>query len=219
MFLTFTDYSLVIIYVYVTERISRLVKYECEYWLVQKAIHDKTTLNELFEQVYPIVQKYISILAKNSLLNADDKQDITNDAMLECFRKLELYNGESKFHVYACGFARIIFLRYRKSGAIQNSREVVLDHEDISENPSLAILEAIDLYNRNPLHIIIEKDEKERIIASIRDLKPEYRQVIELRLFAEKSEKEIAVTTGCSEDAVSKRYRRALIKVREQLFK
>jgi DNA-directed RNA polymerase specialized sigma24 family protein len=38
------------------------------------------------------------------MLNADDKQDIANDAMLECFRKLESYNGESKFYVYACVF-------------------------------------------------------------------------------------------------------------------
>lgn len=195
------------------------MKYEREYWLVQKAIHDKTTLNELFEQVYPIVQKYISVLARNSMLNADDKQDIANDAMLECFRKLESYNGESKFYVYACGFARIIFLRYRKKGSKQNSREVLQDQENIGEESTLTTLEAIDPYNRNPLLIVIEKDEMERIFAAIQNLKPEYRQVMEMRLFVGKSEKEIAATTGCSEDAVSKRYRRALTKVREQLFR
>lgn len=193
------------------------MKCEYEYWLVQKAIRDKTILNELFEQVYPIVQKYISVITKNSLLNTDDKQDIANDAMLECFKKLEKYTGESKFSVFACGFAWNIFLQYRKRITIRNTKEVTLGQDNSGEEDPSRILGIIDMYNRNPLQIIIEKAGIERIIASIKKLKPEYEQVLQMRLFAEKSEKEIADIAGCSEDAVSKRYRRALMQIQKIL--
>lgn len=182
------------------------IKYKDDYVLVDRYLcGDKCAGETLFANAYPVLQGYVINKTKNSILNDSDRDDIILDTLMIAVNKLNTFTGKSKFSTLVIGIARNKILeKFREKGADINN---TIDIESITDMDSTS---SLGFMGKNPLKIIIEKEEKHAILRAIEMLKPEYRQILELRLFNNMSFKQLSILSGKSEVALDSMYRRAI---------
>jgi RNA polymerase sigma-70 factor, ECF subfamily len=137
-----------------------------------------TNLLDLYwNEVYHFMLKRIE--------NETDAEDITIDTFSKAFNKLEQYNPEFKFNTWLISIAKnthIDFIRKKKS-KLAFSFEV--------EQNQKAYMVA-DLSPTAEDQLIIEQH-LSQLLKCIKELKPHYQEVIQLRYFQEMSYQDIAI--------------------------
>jgi len=134
-----------------------------------------TLLNTYWKAIYNFQ------LTKNN--NGDEAEDITIKTFAKAFDKLDSYNSDYSFNNWLFAI----------------SRNINIDHFR-KQNPDLISIhthqrEVNQIYDEqpSPADKLIQKQNLDKLLAFIKQLKPNYQQVIQLRFFRELSYKEIAL--------------------------
>jgi RNA polymerase sigma-70 factor, ECF subfamily len=163
-----------------------------------------------------LVRKYerqIFRIAQRITQNREDAEDVTQDAFVKGFEKLDQFQGNSKFYTWLVRIAvneSLMRLRKRRTG-----RMVSID-EDVETEEGSVPRDLADWapdpeqnYSQAELHQILEK--------TIKGLPPGFRVVFELRDVQGLSTEETAEALGLSIPAVKSRLLRARLQLRERL--
>lgn len=188
--------------------VSKKHEHQADYDLVHKYLSGNAQVNrdagyELFNKVYVPVQAYIASRARD--LSEDDREIILSDTMHRCVEKLGTYNGNSTFLTFVCGIANFTIKEYRRKKQ-RNSKVVSLDellengYEEEAEEPSFYML---------PEPHLLKKEAQEQVRAILDALSPEYRDILEFRLFRNVPYETISLLSGESISALESRFRRA----------
>ena len=166
-----------------------------------------------FEQLVRQYDRQIFRVAQHITQNREDAEDITQDAFLKAYQKLNQFQGNSKFSTWLVRIAvneSLMRLRKRKTSKTVSMDEDVhteegsipRDFADWSPNPE-------QLYNQGELGDILRK--------TIQGLPPGFRTVFTLRDIENLSTEETAEALGLSVPAVKSRLLRARLQLRERL--
>ena len=122
--------------------------------------------------------------------NENDADDLTMEAFGKAFRNLEQYTSEYAFSTWLFRIASnncIDFLR--KKRAITVSLDSASTSTDSDDYEPTIVVQATEL---NPEEDLIKSQNTEELMDIVCQLKPRYRQLVELRYFKEFSYDEIA---------------------------
>ncbi len=115
----------------------------------------------------------------------DEAEDITIKTFAKAFDKISTFNDNYKF----------------KTWLISISKNIYIDHLRKQKTETISLSKDEDAYkikddNPTPVDKLIIEQNLAQLLAYIKQLKPHYQQIINLRFFQEMSYKEIANTTG-----------------------
>lgn len=133
-------------------------------------------LNHYWNEVYGFMLKRTE--------NETDAEDITIETFSKAFDKITSYNAEFQFNTWLIAIAKnvhIDLLRKRKSSYL-------LDITDEEDNQAYNIADT----SPSPEDKLITEQNLSSLLQCIKQLKPHYQEVIQLRYFQELSYQEIA---------------------------
>ena len=133
-------------------------------------------LNHYWNEVYGFMLKRTE--------NETDAEDITIETFSKAFDKIKTYNSEFQFNTWIIAIAKnvhIDMLRKRKS-------MLSLDITDEQDNQAYNVADT----SPSPEDKLITEQNLSSLLQCIKELKPHYQEVIQLRYFQELSYQEIA---------------------------
>ncbi len=151
--------------------------------LLQSAAQgDKKSFGKLYERYLDEIYRYVFI----KIGNQQSAEDITEETFIKTWKSLSrIYQGDGRIDNLRAWLYRIaknlVVDYYRK-----NKPEIVIG-PNIAENL------------QSPEEIVIEQEESTWIVSALQKLKPDFQQIIILRLINDMSHKEIASIMGISE--------------------
>ncbi len=166
-----------------------------------------------FETLVRQYDRPIFRVAQHITQNREDAEDIVQDVFLKAYRKLDQFQGNSKFSTWLTRIAvneSLMRLRKRKT-----SRTVSMDQDVQTEEGSIPrdfadwTPDPEQQYNQSELGEILQK--------TIAGLSPGFRTVFTLRDIEHLSTEETASALGLSVPAVKSRLLRARLQLRERL--
>jgi RNA polymerase sigma-70 factor, ECF subfamily len=182
---------------------------ECE--LVTQA---KAGSTAAFEQLVVRYERRILRLAQNITRNREDAEDVIQDALVKAFTKLSGFRGDSRFYTW--------LVRITVNEALMGMRrrrwnEVSMDDStDVDDAP---IHDEIEDWGPNPEQCYSQHQLQTILSATIRELRPLYRMVFQLRDVEGLSTRETAQALALSSSAVKTRLQRARFLLRRSLNK
>ena len=130
-------------------------------------------------------------------------EEITQETFFQALDHLDSFRGDCKISTWLCQIAKNIWLSLcKKEKRIR--RDVTADL--LPESPSLTLEESL-----------MDKDEALRIHQIVHHLKEPYKEVFQLRIFAELSFRQIGQLFGKTEGWARVTYYRAKIMIKEEL--
>src|SRR6187402_1328663 len=187
----------------------------------EQEIHPDVALVELaragdqaaFEKLVRQYDRQIFRTAQHITQNREDAEDITQDVFLKAYRKLDQFQGNSKFSTWLTRIAvneSLMRLRKRKT-----SRTVSMDQDVQTEEGSIP-RDFAD-WSPNPEQNFTQSELSEILKKTIAGLAPGFRTVFTLRDIENLSTEETADALGLSVPAVKSRLLRARLQLRERL--
>jgi len=187
----------------------------------EQEIHPDVALVELaragdqaaFEKLVRQYDRQIFRTAQHITQNREDAEDITQDVFLKAYRKLDQFQGNSKFSTWLTRIAvneSLMRLRKRKT-----SRTVSMDQDVQTEEGSIP-RDFAD-WSPNPEQNFTQSELSEILKKTIAGLAPGFRTVFTLRDIENLSTEETAEALGLSVPAVKSRLLRARLQLRERL--
>ena len=166
-----------------------------------------------FEQLVNQYDRQIFRVAQHITQNREDAEDITQDAFLKAYQKLDQFQGNSKFSTWLVRIAvneSLMRLRKRKtSKTVSMNEDVQTDEGSIPRDFAEWRPNPEQIYNQGELGEILRK--------TIQGLPPGFRTVFTLRDIENLSTEETAEALGLSVPAVKSRLLRARLQLRERL--
>jgi len=167
---------------------------------------DKKAGEKLYRKVYGQLKAFVFKVTANSILTEVDKQELIEEILMISVEKLYKYNGNSKFSTFVLGIAknkcREKFREKKRCNVIELDDNICNDEEK-------------SFYNKDPINILIDKEEQKKIDNIMEQLKIEERQILQLRCINQMTAKQISDLTGENVEAIYSRYRRAIKKFRK----
>lgn len=166
-----------------------------------------------FEQLVLTYQKPVYNLALRMTGNAEDANDLAQEAFLNAWRGLPNFKFDASFSTWIYRLtsnACISFLRQKKRRATVSA--VYLDEDN--EQQELSFPDPAP----QPEERILKQEEHARIREALESLEPEYREALSLSVFAGQSYGQIAEILGVREGTVKSRISRAREKLRKKLL-
>lgn len=139
--------------------------------------------------------------------------DVLQDALLNAFKALQQFRGESNFATWLYTIARRLCIRARRD----LDRFYSLDAPLNSEEGRTILHQLIDHYAQDPEAIAIENDLRERVQQAVAELPDSLRPVLQLRDIEGLSTEETAEKLGLTQAAVKARLHRARELLRQKL--
>ena len=152
-----------------------------------------------------LVQKYqrdVYRLAYRITLSVDDAKDLTQETFLQAYRALKGFHRRSSFYTWLYRITVHLCFHHRK----RSSRV-----ESVAEVPDAPAESA------QPLHDLLEAEQRHAVAMAIAALPPQQRAALTLRVHQNLSYKEIGVTLRCSEGAARANVFHAIQNLRAQL--
>jgi RNA polymerase sigma-70 factor, ECF subfamily len=166
-----------------------------------------------FEQLVRQYERQIFRVAQHITQNREDAEDITQDAFLKAYEKLDQFQGNSKFSTWLVRIAvneSLMRLRKRKtSKTVSMDQDVQTDEGSIPRDFAEWRPNPEQIYSQGELGDILRK--------TIAGLPPGFRTVFTLRDIENLSTEETAEALGLSVPAVKSRLLRARLQLRERL--
>jgi RNA polymerase sigma-70 factor (ECF subfamily) len=192
--------------------------------LVEQALRgDRRALGELLGRDRERLRRMVALRLDRRLQGRVDPSDVIQEACLDAARRLPEYhkNPAMPFFLWLRLLAgQRLQDEHRKhlgAAARDVGREISLYRGALPETTSAAL--AVHLLGRltTPSQAAIRAERKIRLQEALNSLDPVDREVLALRHFEELSNGETAAVLGLDRSAASKRYARALVRLREIL--
>ena len=166
-----------------------------------------------FEQLIRQYDRQIFRIARHITQNKEDAEDIVQDTFLKAYRKLDQFQGNSKFYTWLVRIAvNESLMRLRKR---RNSKTVSMDDEVQTEEGSVP--RDFAAWGPNPEQEYSQGELGEILRKTIAGLPPGFRSVFTLRDVENLSTEETAELLGLSIPAVKSRLLRARLQLRDRL--
>ena len=148
----------------------------------------------------------------------EEATDLTQETFISAFRHYERFRGDSKVFTWLYQIARNLCInRVRQRDRQRSLRIESLDQPRDSDEDERLTREVAD-WSLAPQTILEEKELRQRILAAIESLPPEYKEVIMLREFENLTYNEIVEATGLTLENVKTRLSRARGMLRRKLL-
>jgi len=192
--------------------------------LIEQAVRgDQRALGELLGRHRERLRRMVALRLDWRLRGRIDPSDVLQEACLDAARRLPEYrkNPTMPFFLWLRFLAgqRLLDEHRKHLGAAARDagREISLYHGALPETSSVAL--AAQLLGRltMPSQAAIRAERKIRLEEALSRMDPIDREVLALRHFEELSNTEAAAVLGLDKSAASKRYARALIRLKEIL--
>lgn len=155
-----------------------------------------TEFEQIYEENYPIVYRYVLSLCRSAPL----AEEITQEAFVRVLEHMERFDGRCRLYVWICQIAKNTYFSYRKKQK-RFASEVPLTVETALE----------------PEEQVFDRDAAERLYALLDQLPEPYREVFSLRVFGELSFSQIGAIYGKTDSWARLIYFRAKTKLKEGL--
>lgn len=187
-----------------------------EYALAQRAIQgDDSALNQLYTLgLTDFLESFVYKRTVKDDLTDDDRKDIIQLTLEATLQKLSRFNGESSFSTFVIGFANNIIKKYISKEFKKSHREIPIDENIISIEEALLKDIGSDAYRSDPLHILLIKENNERVKTALEQLSIDDRSLLSMRFFSDYRVKDVAELLNTTEDAISSRMQRILKKLK-----
>jgi RNA polymerase sigma-70 factor, ECF subfamily len=192
--------------------------------LIEQAVRgDQRALDRLLGRHRERLRRMVALRLDRRLQSRVDPSDVIQEACLDAARRLPEYrnNPTMPFFLWLRLLAgqRLVDEHRKHLGAAARdvSREISLYRGALPETSSAAL--AAHLLGRltTPSQAAIRAERKIRLQEALNSLDPIDREVLALRHFEELSNAEAAAVLGLDKSAASKRYARALIRLKDVL--
>lgn len=194
---------------------DKKIKINTDYQLLNKYIQgDVFSGNKLFLDAYQTVKSFISYkLRNNNNFTEEDKEDILSESFCRAFDKCYEFREGKSFSSYVNGFANNI-IKEKIKEKIKESSLGISSFEDLDYDFDKDA-DNISWIGKDPLDILIAKENVERIENALNQLPKDYQDVIRLRYINGMKTTEIAKFSGKTPEAVRSMCRRAVKKFKE----
>ena len=199
-----------------TEEVSRLVR--------QAADGDQAAVETLFEQFRPRLKRMIQLRLNQRLQSRVDPSDVLQEAYLDAARRLPAYlaNPTAPFFLWlrriTCHKMVDVHRQHLGAQARDANMEISLHRGPLL--PASSVFLASQLLGRitSPSQGAAKAETRLIVQEALNGMDPLDREVLALRHFEQLSNSEIADELGISQEAASKRYRRALRRIQHVLI-
>jgi len=158
---------------------------------------------KLYSYIFPILRKFVIFATKtDTCFTSNDKDDIVSEAMVRTLENIHLFNNSSNFSTYTISIAKNVIREAR--------RKAYKDLSKLEFDKDLDSVESIDIYRRNPLDIIIDKEQYEAAYKALDMISEDHRNILHLRLLNGMKSKDVAQLIGKNSKAVDSLYYRAI---------
>jgi RNA polymerase sigma-70 factor, ECF subfamily len=189
--------------------------------LIEQAVRgDQRALGELLGRHRERLRRMVALRLDRRLQGRVDPSDIIQEACLDAARRLPEYhkNPAMPFFLWLRFLAgqRLVDEHRKHLGAAARDagREISLYRGALPETSSAALAAHLLGALTTPSQAAIRVERKIRLQEALNSLDPIDREVLALRHFEELSNTEAAVVLGLDKSAASKRYARALIRLK-----
>jgi len=170
-----------------------------------------------FDALVAAYEKKIFNVVYRILADYDEAADTTQETFISAYKSFERFRGDAKVYTWLYQIA----INHCRNKLRQRSRVRALNVESLDqprdwEEDGLASRDVADLTNA-PHLVLEEKELRQRILAAVESLPPDYREVVVLREIQGLSYNEIADATRLSLDNVKTRLSRARAMLRRKL--
>jgi RNA polymerase sigma-70 factor (ECF subfamily) len=165
-----------------------------------------------FEQLVEHYERRAFRLAWKITCNHEDAEDVVQNAFAKVFQNLPDFRGDSRFYTW---LVRITINEALMKIRRRHSNEVSIDESKKADDTSVPIV--IMDQAANPEQRYSQYEVQRILAATIKDLEPPYRDVLQLRYVEGLSTKRTAQALDLTSTAVKTRLRRARMKLRESL--
>ncbi|HZO91566.1 MAG TPA: sigma-70 family RNA polymerase sigma factor [Chthonomonadaceae bacterium] len=170
-----------------------------------------------FDALVAKYEKKIFNVIYRFLGDYEEATDLTQETFISAYRHYERFRGEAKVFTWLYQIARNLCInRVRQRDRQRALRIESLNQPRESDEDERLTREVAD-WSRAPQTILEEKELRQRILAAIESLPPEYKEVVLLREFENLSYNEIVEATGLTLENVKTRLSRARAMLRRKL--
>lgn len=147
----------------------------------------------------------------------EEATDLTQETFVSAYRHYDRFRGDAKVFTWLYQIARNLCInRVRQRDRQRALRIESLDQPRETDAEGGLTREVAD-WSRAPQAVLEEKELRQRILAAVDALPPEYREVVLLREFHDLSYNEIVAATGLTLENVKTRLSRARAMLRRKL--
>jgi RNA polymerase sigma-70 factor (ECF subfamily) len=182
---------------------------------------DRVALSELFAVHAPRLARMVSLRLDNSLGRRLEPADIVQDALIEATRRFPEWCAQERYPFS-------VWLRLLTAQTLQatvrdhhrEKRDVAREEAEPSAYSALTAARAADWLlstHTSPTQAARRMELRERVLAALEELGPLDREVLVLRYFEQLSNEDAAAELGIDPAAASKRFARALQRIRPAL--
>ena len=142
-----------------------------------------------YTELMSVYRESVFFMMKKMISNDDDAEDLTIEAFGKAFKRLAQYSPDYAFSTWLFKIASnncIDFLRKKRLG-----KTVSLDSGYSNDDESNGSID-LEFEGLNPEEKLMKSQRIEEMHRIVEQLKPKYRQLVEMRYFQEKSYDEIA---------------------------
>jgi RNA polymerase sigma-70 factor, ECF subfamily len=184
---------------------------------------DRTAATELLSRHRQRLRRMIELRLDARLRGRLDTSDVLQDALLDVASRLEDYLADPKLPFYLwmrlVAGERLAWLHRHHLGVKMRDagREMSLYREALPEASSFALASMLLGAQTSPTQAAVRAERQLRVQEALNALDPTDREVLALRHFEHLTPAETALALGLKPDAASKRYIRALKRVKDLL--
>ena len=170
-----------------------------------------------FDALVDKYQKKIFNIILRKIGDFEEATDLTQETFINAFKHYDGFRGEAKVFTWLYTIANNLCInRMRQRERQRGMRIESLDQPRDGDDDDRMTREVAD-YTHAPHTVLEDKELKQRILAAVDSLPPDYKEVILLREFHDMSYNEIVAATGLSLENVKTRLSRARGMLRRKL--
>jgi len=175
----------------------------------------KNGAREDFQLLVRRYQERVYSVAYRLLGDAEEAEDVAQEAFLRAYKNLNRFEGQSSFYTWVyritanLALSRLKYLKRRGRGKTESI-------EQSREEPDRKEFDPVDP-GQNPREKLLEQDLERKIAAALRRLPAAFRTVVVLRDVENKSYEEVAELTGLPLGTVKSRLHQGRAKLQQML--
>src|SRR5262245_58993184 len=185
---------------------------EDDWPLVRRAVDQKDPgafdllVERYQDRIYGVIARLVP--------DAELARDLAQESFLKAFKGLAGFTGGSSFYTWLYRIARNVVTSHQRYESARPKVSESLDSE-AGERPALRLVAPSS--GPDPVQTAVEAERKKFLLQALASLPPEFREIIVLRDFEDRSYEEIADLLEIPDGTVRSRLHRARMELRERL--
>lgn len=180
----------------------------------------KAILNDMFDAQKPRLMRMVAVRMHPKVRARVGASDIVQDAYVEVFKRVDEYTADPQIPFFLW-IRRIVGQRLMKAHRFhldakkRDARQETPAQRRMPEASTVAIAEFLQDRNPSPLSMAARDESRDRLVRMLDRMSETDREVLAMRHFEEMTNEEVAQELGLGKHAASKRYIRALRRLKE----